>query len=73
MPDKIALSDEDRKLLLNIAAALTLPDEELTSDKYEVRDPAFARGFLEGFVASASDEKLLLGYMVLTMLTGKVK
>ncbi len=72
MPDKIALSDEDRKLLLHIAAALNLPDDELMSNKYEVRDPAFARGYLEGFVASASDEKLLLVYMVLTMLTGRI-
>ena len=72
MPDKIVPSDEDRKLLLHIAAALNLPDDELMSNKYEVRDPAFARGYLEGFVASASDEKLLLVYMVLTMLTGRI-
>ena len=73
MPDKISLSDEHRKLLLNIAAVLNLPDDELMSDKYEVRDPAFARGYLEGFVSSASDGHILLAYLLLTMLTAKMK
>ena len=73
MPDKISLSDEHRKLLLNIAAVLNLPDDELMSDKYEVRDPAYVQEYLEGFIASASDEKLLLAYLLLTMLTAKMK
>ena len=72
MPDKIVLSDEHRKLLLNIAAAVGI-SAELTANKYEIRSPVYARGYLEGLLASASNDIILLDYLALSMINDSIE
>lgn len=71
MTGKISLSDEHRQLLLDIANAIGATSDELTSAKFENRNPAHARGYLEGFLDNASDEKVLLAYFLISLVTAK--
>lgn len=64
----IRLSDENRKILLDIANSIGLSERELQDDRLENRDPKFAMNYLRKFLNSESDEKILFVYMVVVML-----
>ncbi len=70
---EIRLSDQHRRMILDIAEAIGTTSDELTASKYETRNPAHARGYLEGFLENASDEKILLAYFVLSLITAKME
>lgn len=70
---EIRLSDQHRRMILDIAEAIGTTSDELTAAKYETRNPVHARGYLEGFLENASDEKILLAYFVLSLITAKMK
>lgn len=68
MSAPLSLSDTDRNLLLDIAAAVGVTGHELQADRYELRNADHARGYLEGFLKYADDEKILLAYLALQMI-----
>ena len=70
---EIRLSDQHRRMILDIAEAIGTTSDELTAAKYETRNPEHARGYIEGFLENASDEKILLAYFVLSMITAKME
>lgn len=69
---EIRLSDQQRSMILDIAKAIGTTSDELTAARYETRSPAHAREYLEGFLENSSDEKMLLAYFVLSMITAKM-
>ncbi len=71
MAESISLPDEHRRLLLDIAAAIGATSDELSAAKYESRSPEHARGYLEGFLENASDEKILLAYFLISLVMTK--
>lgn len=73
MSDKISIPDQHRRLLLDIAAAIGATSDELAAGKFETGSPEHARGYLEGFLESASDEKILLAYSVVLLVLGKTR
>ena len=72
MSDEIRISDQHRSMILDIAEAIGTTSDELTAAKYETRNPAYARGYLEGFLENASDEKILLAYFLISLVTTKI-
>ena len=73
MSVKISLSGQQRRMILDIAEAIGTTSDELTAAKYDTRSPEHARGYLEGFLENASDEKILLAYFVLSLITAKME
>ena len=73
MSDKISIPDQHRRLLLDIAAAIGATSDELTAGKFEAGSPEHARGYLEGFLENASDEKILLAYSVVLLVLCKTR
>ena len=68
MLEKIPLSDEHHQLLLDVAAALGLTANEMANARYECRNPAWAHGYVQGFLDNAKEEHALLACLVLSML-----
>ncbi|MBQ9406380.1 MAG: hypothetical protein IJU37_06545 [Desulfovibrio sp.] len=66
-----SLPDEQRRMLLNIAVAAGCSTDELETAKFTTTSPEYARGYLEGVLDNASDDRILLMYFLLSMVTAR--
>ena len=71
MTETVTLSDEQRMLLRDVAAAMGLSCDELAAPRYAVRNPAYARGYIQAFVDKAGGVDVLLAFFLLSMLVSR--
>lgn len=67
MSEETRLSGEQMKLLSDLEVALKCTSDQVLAEVYTETTPEHARGYLDCFVSTATDEKILLAYFILRM------
>ena len=67
MPEDVRLSSDQMKLLSDLEVALKCTSDQVLAEEYTETTPEHARGYLECFMSSAADDKILVAYFVLRM------
>ena len=67
MPEDVRLSSDQIRLIENLTVQLQCTSDQVLAEEYTETTPEHARGYLECFMSSAADDKILVAYFVLRM------